>query len=120
MYRSPQESLSRTAMSLAVLSIFSVFVFPVALPYIFGATALIMAVLSKGGSDVFPKRSRTAAIVAVISIAINTFLIVSSAVYFVRLLHDPQLQEQFSELLYRTYGITFEEMMKQLGLSSLI
>ena len=120
MYWSPQEGLSRTAMSLAVLSIFSVFVFPVALPYIFGATALIMAVLSKGGSDIFPKRSRTAAIVAVISIAINTFLIVSSAVYFVRLLHDPQLQEQFSELLYRTYGITFEEMMKQLGLSSLI
>lgn len=117
MYRSPQESLSRTAMSFAVLSILSLFVFPVALPYIFGAMALIMAVLSKGRKDYFPRRSRTAFIVAVLSMVMNTLLIISTVVYFIRILHDPQLQEEFSALLYKMYGLTFEELMSQLGLS---
>lgn len=34
------------------------------------------------------------------------------------MLHDPVLQEQFSKLLYQTYGITFEDLLNQLGLQN--
>ena len=95
---SPGDNLSRTAMSLAALSVFSLFVFPVVLPYIFGSVSLIMAILST------------------VSIILNTALIISTVVYFIKVMHDPQLQEQLSQVLYKTYGITYDELMSQLGI----
>ena len=116
MMQTPKERLSRTSMSLAVMSVFTIFVFPVILPYVFGSVALVMAILSKGGSERFPRRSRTAAIISGIAIAVNTALIVMSVLFFIQVLHDPQLQKQCGETLYKTYGITFEELMNQLGI----
>ena len=116
MMQTPKERLSRTSMSLAVMSVFTIFVFPVILPYVFGSVALVMAILSKGGSERFPRRSRTAAIISGIAIAVNTALLVMSVLFFIQVLHDPQLQKQFGETLYKTYGITFEELMNQLGI----
>ena len=116
MVQSPRDRLTKTAMSLAVLAVFSTLTFPVVLPYVFGSVALILAILSKGGSERFSLRGKRAAIVAIVAIVINTGLIISSAAYFFRVLHDPALQEQFSQTLYRMYGITFEYLMKQLGI----
>ena len=110
---SPSDRLSRTAMSLAILAIFSILSFPVVAPYVLGSLSLVLAVLSKGGSEIYPRRSRTAAIVASVALILNTALLVYSIYYFIRILHDPVLQERFSETLYRMYGITFDEFMSQ-------
>ena len=118
MVQSPRERLTRTSMSLAVLAIFSTLTFPVLLPYIFGSVSIMLAIISKGARHSFPRRSRTAVIVASVALAINTALIVSSALYFLRALHDPALQEQFNKILYQTYGITFEDLISQLGLQN--
>ena len=116
--QSPRERLTRTSMSLAILAIFSTLTFPVLLPYIFGSVSIMLAIISKGARHSFPRRSRSAVIVASVALAINTVLIISTALYFHRMLHDPVLQEQFSELLYQTYGITFEDLLNQLGLQN--
>jgi hypothetical protein len=42
-------------------------------------------------------------------------MLVYSVIYFNRVLHDPVLQEQFSQTLYRMYGMTFDEFMAQFG-----
>ena len=118
MIQSPRERLTRTSMSLAVHAIFSTLTFPVVLPYIFGSVSLMLAIISKGARHSFPRRSRTAVIVASVALALNTALIVSSALYFLRALHDPVLQEQFNKILYQTYGITFEDLITQLGLQN--
>ena len=114
---SPHNRLARTSMTLAVLAAFSTFSFPIVFPFILASVALVMAELSKGGSEILMPRGRVASRIAVIVIAVNFFLLVISAVYFIRVLHDPELQKQFADLLYRTYGITFEELMDQLGIS---
>ena len=114
---SPRDRLTRTSMTLAVLAAFSTLSFPIVLPFILASIALVLAELSKGGSETLPPRGRIATRIAVIVIAVNLFLLVISAIYFYRVLHDPQLQEQFADLLYRTYGITFEELMDQIGIS---
>lgn len=113
---SPGDNLSRTAMSLAVLSVFSLFVFPVVLPYIFGSVSLIMAILSRGRQERLSRRGRSAAIISTVSIVMNTALIISTVVYFIKVMRDPQLQEQLSQVLYKTYGITYDELMSQLGI----
>ena len=104
MYNNPGDRLSRTSMSLAILAIFSILSFPVVAPYILGSLSLVLAILS---------RSRTAAIVASVALILNTALLIYSIYYFNRILHDPALQERFSETLYRMYGITFDEFMSQ-------
>lgn len=118
MTQSPKERLSRTSMSLAVLAVFSTLTFPVILPYIFGSVSILLAIISKGARHSFPRHSRSAVIVASVALAINTALIVSTAFYFYRVLHDPALQEQFGKLLYQTYGITLEDLLNQLGLQN--
>ena len=112
---SPGDRLSRTSMSLAILAIFSILSFPVVAPYILGSLSLVLAILSRGRSEIFPRRSRTAAIVASAALILNTALLVYSIYYFNQILHDPVLQERFSETLYRMYGITFDEFMSQFG-----
>ena len=113
MYNNPGDRLSRTSMSLAILTIFSILSFPVVAPYILGSLSLVLAILSRGRSEIFPRRSRTAAIVASVALILNTALLIYSIYYFNRILHDPALQERFSETLYRMYGITFDEFMSQ-------
>ena len=119
MMQSPRERLTRTSMSLAILAIFSTLTIPVLLPYIFGSVSIMLAIISKGARHSFPRRSRTAVIVASVALAINTVLIISSAFYFYRVLHDPALQEQFGKILYQTYGITFEDLLNQIGLQNI-
>ncbi len=114
---SPRDRLARTSMTLAVLAAFSTLSFPIVFPFILASVALVMAELSKGGSEIPVPRGKMASRIAVIVITVNFFLLVLSAVYYVRVLHDPELQKQFADLLYRTYGITFEELMDQLGIS---
>ena len=113
MVPSPRDKLTNISMILAVLAAFSTLSVPVFLPFIFGSVALVLADLSRGGSEKLSRKGKRASVVASVVIAINLLLFVLSAVYFFRVLRDPVLQEQFSELLYRTYGITFEEFMKQ-------
>lgn len=118
MNQSPRERLARTSMSLALLAIFTIFTFPVVLPCMFGSISIILAIISKGSRSSFPRRSRTAAMIASAAIIVNTALLLSSALYFIKVLHDPALQEQFSQTLYQMYGITFEDLLNQLGLQS--
>ena len=113
MAQSPSDKLTRISMALAILAAFSTLSVPVVLPFIMGSVALVLADLSRGSSRALSIRGRRATTVALIVIAANIFLLVISAIYFYRVLHEPALQEQFGELLYRTYGITFEEFMTQ-------
>ena len=115
MVPSSRDKLTNISMILAVLAAFSTLSVPVFLPFIFGSVALVLADLSRGSSERMSRKGKRASVVALVVIAINFLLFVLSAVYFYRVLRDPVLQEQFSELLYRTYGITFEEFLSQFG-----
>ncbi len=118
MPQSPKDRITRTAMSLAVLAAFSVLTFPVVLPYIFGSVSLVLAIISRGGSETMSRRARRAAVISSAALILNTALLAASAMYFVRMLHDPQMQKEFSETLFRMYGITLDEFLQQLGIQS--
>ena len=118
MKQSPREKLARTALSLAVIAVFSIFVFPVAAPYIFGSLSIVMAVLSKGGRSTMPRNSRTAFKISMAALILNAALLVFTVYFFIQVLHDPELQEQYSETLYQMNGMTFQDLLDQLGLSN--
>ena len=118
MTQSPRERLTRTSMSLAVLAIFSTLTFPVVLPYIFGSVSLMLAIISKGARHSFPRRSRTAVIVASVALALNTALIVSSALYFLRALHEMNMKVTLNlhpALGVRWFEKQYREMAERMG-----
>ncbi len=117
MTQSPRDKLTRTSMSLAILAGFSTLSFPVFVPFILASVALVLADISRGGSEIMTPRGRNASRIASVVIIVNFALLIASAFYFHKVLHDPQLQAQFADLLYRTYGISFEEFMQRLGIS---
>ena len=118
MNQSPRERLAGTSLTLAVIAVFSIFVFPVAAPYIFGSLSIVMAVLSKGGRSTMPRNSRTAFKISMAALILNAALLVFTVYFFIQVLHDPELQEQYSETLYQMNGMTFQDLLDQLGLSN--
>ena len=118
MNQSPRERLAGTSLTLAVIAVFSIVVFPVGAPFIFGSLSIVMAVLSKGGRSTMPRNSRTAFKISMAALILNAALLVFTVYFFIQVLHDPELQEQYSETLYQMYGITFQDLLDQLGLSS--
>ena len=118
MKQSPREKLAGTSLSLALLSFVAIFIMPVAVPYIFASISIVLAVLSMGGRSTMPRKSRTGFRISIVALILNTALILFTICYFIQMLHDPELQAQYSQILYQTYGITFQEFLDQLGLSS--
>lgn len=118
MKQSPREKLAGTSLSLALLSFVAIFIMPVAVPYIFASISIVLAVLSMGGKSTMPRKSRTGFRISIVALILNTALILFTIYYFIQMLHDPELQAQYSQILYQTYGITFQEFLDQLGLSS--
>jgi len=118
MKQSPREKLAGTSLSLALLSFVAIFIMPIAVPYIFASISIVLAVLSMGGRSTMPRKSRTGFRISIVALILNTALILFTIYYFIQMLHDPELQAQYSQILYQTYGITFQEFLDQLGLSS--
>ena len=118
MNQSPRERLAGTSLTLAVIAVFSIFVFPVGAPFIFGSLSIVMAVLSKGGRSTMPRNSRTAFKISMAALILNAALLVFTVYFFIQVLHDPELQEQYSETLYQMNGMTFQDLLDQLGLSN--
>ncbi len=118
MKQSPRERLAGTSLTLAVIAVFSIFVFPVGAPFIFGSLSIVMAVLSKGGRSTMPRNSRAAFKISMAALILNAALLVFTVYFFIQVLRDPELQAQYSETLYQMNGMTFQDLLDQLGLSN--
>ena len=65
-----------------------------------------------------PRNSRTAFKISMAALILNAALLVFTVYFFIQVLHDPELQEQYSETLYQMNGMTFQDLLDQLGLSN--
>lgn len=116
MNQDPRRNLARTSLVVAIVSIISVMVFPVFLPYILAPIAITMAILSKGGQRSAPRPAGIAAILSVVALILNTIVIAYVFYTIVRALQDPSLQSQLDDYLYQHYGLTLQELLDHSGL----
>ena len=65
-----------------------------------------------------PRNGKIAFRISALALVFNTALLIFTIYYFIQLMHDPELQKQYSETLYQMYGITFQDLLDQLGLSN--
>lgn len=106
--------LEKLSFLLSIGALLSMFVFPVLAPCILASLAIIFAVLSKGGSLRFSRKARIAAILGVIAIVINVLFLGYSLVTMKAVLSDPEGRQQLSDILYRRYGMTLDELLSQI------
>lgn len=76
--------------------------------------AIVFAVLSKGGSQRFSKRGKRAVILGATAIVINLVYVVFAFKTVRTLLADPAGRQEISDMLYRQYGVTLEELLPEL------
>lgn len=106
--------LERFAFFFGAAAIPSTLLSPILLPCLLGSMAIVFAVLSKGRSLRFSKRARRGAVLGGAAIVINMVYLVFALKTLRELLADPSGRQQISDLLYRQYGLTLDELLPQL------
>ncbi len=107
-------NLAVTATALGIASIGSTFFLPVFVPCILGSIAIVLAILSKGSSLTLLPAAKRAVLFATIGIVINVSITVTAVVSAPRVFRDPQLHSQLNDMSSRLYGVTFDEMVKDI------
>ena len=106
--------LERLAFISGAASIPATFFLPAVAPFFLGSMAIVFAVLSKGGSQRFSKRGERAVILGATAIVINLVYVVFAFKTVRTLLADPAGRQEISDMLYRQYGVTLEELLPEL------
>ncbi|MBO4456943.1 MAG: hypothetical protein J5802_04420 [Butyrivibrio sp.] len=98
-----------------VLGIFSI---PLCLIFysgiILGGVAVILALLSKGTMEKFLPQAKKAIFFGSIGIALGYFVMINS-VY--KIMTDPEYHQQLNDMSERMNGVSFDEMLEELGAS---
>lgn len=100
----PPSGISRAAKIMGIVSLVTSFM---GLGFIFGALAIIFAVLSKDENSHFTKEGMVGIIMGSIAIFYSAFL-------FVYIFVDPMAHQALNEQCYAFNGMTFDEMIEQL------
>ncbi len=106
--------LGKVAAVLGLLSLLSIFLFPIIMPLILGSVAVVLAVISKGKQAEFTKGARKALITGIVSIVLNVLLLVSSfgALYLV--MTNSEIRAEANILFENVYGYSFDDLIRQI------
>lgn len=115
-------SFSRTSKTLGFIGLFCSFFSLFWFSFLFGALAIILAILSKGSESHMCKSAKRGMISGLSALVIQGSIL---AVSFYNILYVPEYQEQFKTTFYQMYeqmyGIPFEdsypEFLDDLGIS---
>ena len=105
----PPNGFARAAKVLGIIALVSVFTFTVYPPLIFGALAIILALLSRGSSLKMHPSAKTGAQTAAIAFGVDITLV---AACFMLIFGNPVFFEDFNKTYEEIYGMTFQEMME--------
>lgn len=112
--------LEKLAFFMGVAGVFCTFISPIAAPFLLGSMAIMFAVLSKGGNLRFSRRGLIAAALGTAAIIINVVYLTLALSTLKEMLADPAGRQQLSDMLYRQYGITLDELLPQLSIIPLL
>ncbi|MEG1848583.1 MAG: hypothetical protein RRX92_07425 [Lachnospiraceae bacterium] len=100
-------TFATAAIILGLLAIVVNAVFPVYLPQIFAALAILFALLSKGSEKTMHNYSKVGITTAIIGSIISLFMILGS---FYLLMTNPEVKEQTNQICEQLYGQSFDEI----------
>lgn len=111
-----RKRLEKLAFFMGTAGVCCTFISPIAAPFLLGSMAVVFAVLSKGRNLRFSKRGLAAAALGILAIIINVVYLTIALSTLKEMLEDPAGRQQLSDMLYRQYGVTLDELLPQLSI----
>lgn len=106
-------NLATVAMVTGLISV--PFCFFLNIGIILGGIAVVLALLSRGSQPKFLPQAKKGIIYGTIGIAVGYFVLISS---FYHVLTDPTYREQLNQMSEQMNGESFDDMLRDLGVST--
>ncbi len=109
------EGMATAAMILGIISLVSLLLLRIYIPFLLGGVGIILAVLSKGKAKKMLGRAKAGLICCITGLALDITLCVFS-VYLVFALPDilPEMVDEVNKMCEEQYGMTYEELMDEI------
>lgn len=109
------EGMATAAMILGIISLVSLLLLRIYIPFLLGGVGIILAVLSKGKAKKMIGRAKAGLICCITGLALDITLCVFS-VYLVFALPDilPEMVDEVNKMCEEQYGMTYEELMDEI------
>lgn len=113
--RTKGESMATASMILGIITLASLFLLRISMPFMLGGVGIILAILSKGGARKMIGRAKAGMICCITGLALDVVVCVS-AVWLVFALPrlSPELTEEVNRICEEQYGVSYYEMMDEL------
>ncbi|MBR2728822.1 MAG: hypothetical protein Q4C02_00275 [Eubacteriales bacterium] len=105
--------LEKTAFFMGAVSIPCTFIWPLMMPCLLGSMAIVLAIISKGGSLKMSSQGRAAVVLGIVGIVMNVFYLGIALKTMQTMLTEPDGRQYLNDLLYQQYGMTLEELFSK-------
>lgn len=109
------DSMAAVSMILGIITLISLLLLRLFIPFFLGGVGIILAILSKGGAKKMTGKAKAGMICCITGLALDVVLCVS-AVWLVFSLPrlSPELTEEMNRICEEQYGVSYDEMMEEI------
>lgn len=109
------DSMATVSMILGIVTLVSLLLLRLSMPFLLGGVGIILAILSKGGARKMIGKAKAGMICCITGLVLDVVLCVS-AVWLVFSLPSlsPELTEEVNKICEEQYGVSYDEMMEEI------
>lgn len=109
------DSMATVSMILGIITLVSLLLLRLSMPFLLGGVGIILAILSKGGARKMIGKAKAGMICCITGLVLDVVLCVS-AVWLVFSLPklSPELTEEVNKICEEQYGVSYDEMMEEI------
>lgn len=109
------DGMATASLILGIITLVSLLLLRLSMPFILGGVGIILAILSKGGARKMLGKAKAGMICCITALALDIVLCVS-AVWLVFSLPklSPELTEEVNRICEEQYGVSYDEMMEEI------
>lgn len=109
------ESMATVSMVLGIISLLSLFLLRLTIPFLLGGISIILAILSRGGAKKLLSKAKAGITCSVISLTLDISLFAFAIWFIVSLPSFPQsFQDEFNKACEQQYGVSYDELMEDI------
>lgn len=109
------DSMATASMVLGIITLVSLLLFQVSMPFMLGGVGIILAILSRGNAKHLAGKAKTGLICCIVGLTLDIVLCISAVWLVFALPHiSPELTEEVNQVCEEQYGISYDEMMEEI------
>lgn len=109
------DSMATASMILGIITLVSLLLLRITVPFILGGVGIILAILSRGSAKHMIGKAKAGLTCCIVGLCLDVVLCIS-AVYLVFALPriaSPEMMDEFNKVFEEQYGVSYDEMMEE-------